>query len=62
MEQTITADRKGHIDSIMVKILKQNTVMPETQLLAEVAQQLLFPAPEAVVAERMNVLVQRLYF
>jgi hypothetical protein len=36
--------------------------MPEDQLAKETIASLVFPVPEEVVYERMNVLVQRLYF
>jgi hypothetical protein len=45
-----------------VKKLKQENVMHEDLLAKEIIGSLLFPVPEEIVFERMNVLVKRLFF
>lgn len=47
---------------MLVKKLKLNSIMKEEVLVKQTIEALAFPVSEEIVKERMDVLVQRLYF
>ena len=53
------SDRRAHIESVIVKIMKTEKVLPYDSLIEQVMSKLMFPITLETVTARLETLIQR---
>lgn len=62
VNQSVTADRKYHVDSILIKTMKKEQKLLQSELLKQTFDLLLFPMTEDQIMTRIDELCKRMFF